>query len=437
MDAQAAVEELDTKQVMKNKTLYTVPARSAISLVSDWIRGGQLPHWPQFSKGTAISTYKCRSAIALTCNMLGLKEADEVLVPSYNCGSEIDPIIKQKIRVRFYRIDERAQIDIDNLADGITKKTRAILVTHYFGWPQDMDPLVQICKEKGLFLIEDCAHALFSASNKQWLGNYGDVAVYSLAKMFPIPHGGVAVFSNIEDLEDVHLRSANIIQSARDCLNPIRRSVLQTLGTSSISSAAVRRWRSIRVSMDEPTERNGGLPDIPREYYYENNKELTKPSRMICGALAAIDANEVIERRRNNYQRLSKIIEDINTIEPLYKTLPQKTCPLHLPIVVSQRDNWVKELTERGVYSLPWWSGYHSDCNWAEYPEAMMLKNSIVTLPIHQGLTNPMIDQVGECVIEVARKLNKVHQHIHRNGAEISNRSISLSTIKTQSNVAT
>ena len=151
---------------------------------------------------------------------------------------------------------------------------------------------------------------------------------------------------------------------------------------------------------------------------------------MICGALAAIDDNEIISRRRDNYQRLQNILEDCENIDSFYKTLPEKTCPLHLPIVVSQRDTWFKELTLRGVYALPWWAGYHRDCNWSEYSEAKMLKNSIVTLPIHQDLTNAMIDQIGECVIDVARKLDKVHMQIQRNGSEVSDRSNKLSTAK-------
>ena len=59
---------------------------------------------------------------------------------------------------------------------------KAILITHFLGFPQPIDEIKRICNERNLFLIEDCAHAFLSSYNGNPLGSYGDIAVFSLLK---------------------------------------------------------------------------------------------------------------------------------------------------------------------------------------------------------------------------------------------------------------
>lgn len=407
MESKTSMAPLDSFQTMKNKTLYSVPGRSAARLAADWIRGGDLPDWPQFARGVAILTYQCRDAIALACRLLGLEEGNEVLVPAYNCGTEIDPILQENVRVRLYRVDERARIDARDMACRVTEKTRAILVTHYFGWGQDLEPIIDLCRERGLYLIEDCAHALFSASAGGWLGRHGDIAVYSLAKSLPVPHGGVAVLRNTEGATDVHLRRSSPIQTLRDCLALLRRHTLRTIGNTRLGSAAILRWRRRREDVDAVGDATADRPDMPDEYYFKQDMATTKASRMVCGAMASTDVDQVIARRRRNYLRLFESISDLTSIEPLFDSLPDGTCPLHLPILVSRRDRWVRELTSCGVYSLPWWAGYHRDLNWMGFEEAMVLKDRVLTLPVDQGLTDETVDLIAETVRTVAQKIGQ------------------------------
>ena len=102
-------------------------------------------------------THKGRTAIRKACDLLGIKSGDEILAPSYNCGSEIDPLLSSGASIRLYRIKTNCQIDFDNLAKSINPKTKAIYLTHYFGFPQPIDDIKRISKETGLPLIEDCA----------------------------------------------------------------------------------------------------------------------------------------------------------------------------------------------------------------------------------------------------------------------------------------
>ena len=93
---------------------------------------------------------------------LGLGEGDEVLVPAYNCGTEVDPLIKAKVTPVLYRVDREARIDIEDIRRRTTHRTRAIFVIHYFGWPQPVGELARWCHEKGIRPNEDCAQSLFA-----------------------------------------------------------------------------------------------------------------------------------------------------------------------------------------------------------------------------------------------------------------------------------
>ena len=118
---------------------------------------------------------RARNGIWQLIQALGLQEPDVVLVPSYNCGAELDAVLRAPATVRFYRVDRSARIDVDDLRQAIEPRTRAVIVTHYFGFPQpDLVAIGELCRDHGLFLIEDCAHALYSTHLGRSLGTFGD-----------------------------------------------------------------------------------------------------------------------------------------------------------------------------------------------------------------------------------------------------------------------
>src|SRR5690606_29771179 len=93
----------------------------------------------------------------------------------------------------FYRVQPDLRVDVADLAARMDRNVRAVLVTHYFGVPQDLKPVRALCEQHGAALIEDCAHALFSRAGPSPVGADGDFAVYSLRKSLALPHGGALV----------------------------------------------------------------------------------------------------------------------------------------------------------------------------------------------------------------------------------------------------
>ncbi|MBP2687727.1 MAG: hypothetical protein H6Q81_2632, partial [Deltaproteobacteria bacterium] len=66
---------------------------------------------------------------------------DEILAPSYNCGTEIDALLAGGFKVVLYGIDRAGRIDPGELEARLSERTRGVYVIHYFGFPQ---PLAEI-----------------------------------------------------------------------------------------------------------------------------------------------------------------------------------------------------------------------------------------------------------------------------------------------------
>lgn len=81
------------------------------------------------------------------------------------------------------------------------KDTKAVLIYHQYGYPQNLDKLLPIAKANNMFVIEDCAHALESHYHGKRLGTLGDAAIFSFSKFFPALMGG-AILTKNKDLAD-------------------------------------------------------------------------------------------------------------------------------------------------------------------------------------------------------------------------------------------
>ncbi len=96
---------------------------------------------------------------------------------------------------------ETLSMNPESLLQNITPKTRGVIVTHISGFPNpDLKRIIEICNERGLFLVEDATHALGATVNGQQAGTFGDAAVFAFTptKVLTTGEGGMLVTNNIE-----------------------------------------------------------------------------------------------------------------------------------------------------------------------------------------------------------------------------------------------
>ena len=80
----------------------------------------------------------------------------------------------------------------------ITPRTKAIWVTHLWGFAAEVDKLRRIADKRGIYLIEDCAHAIFTEYKGRYVGNWGHIGTFSfnMGKQLPTGEGGMAITSD-------------------------------------------------------------------------------------------------------------------------------------------------------------------------------------------------------------------------------------------------
>lgn len=86
-------------------------------------------------------------------------------------------------------------MDAASVEKRITKRTKAIWVTHLWGFPAEVDKLRRIADKHGIYLLEDCAHALLAKYKGKYLGNWGHIGTFSfnMGKQLPTGEGGMAI----------------------------------------------------------------------------------------------------------------------------------------------------------------------------------------------------------------------------------------------------
>jgi perosamine synthetase len=358
--------------------------------VSSWFR------WDR-----VFYVHKARTAIAYLPELLRIDPGEEILMPAYNCGTEIDPLLKAGISIVLYRVDRSAKIDIVDIRRRVTGKTKAVYVTHYFGFPQPLNELKQFCQQRRIYLIEDCALSLFSSDGTERLGTIGDVGVMSFSKTLPVPDGGALVINNPAlAIDRWVLRAAPKIVTLKSLLPLLKAATLRRLSR--------RKWlyplfRMIR-DMSAGCESVGfeGWNKMPESYYY--NFELTDRamSDLTRRVLDQLDFKDILGKRRANYRRLLTLVSENLKISPLLGELPDGICPLHFPVLVRDRNKVCMTLNRQSIDALPWWAGYHRNLSWDGFDDARFLKDNLLVLPVHQDLTENEVTFVAERLLAAA-----------------------------------
>jgi perosamine synthetase len=139
-----------------------------------------------------------RSSFLAILDAFGVKKGDEVLLQGFTCSSAVVPILTRGARPVFVDIDKTLNLDPEELRKKITLRSKVVVIQHTFGYPAKIDEIMQIAKEKKLFVIEDCAHSLGTSYKGKLCGTFGDASFFSFGrdKVISSVFGGMAVTNN-------------------------------------------------------------------------------------------------------------------------------------------------------------------------------------------------------------------------------------------------
>jgi dTDP-4-amino-4,6-dideoxygalactose transaminase len=333
-------------------------------------------------------SFNARVAIFAACEVLGLKPGDEILVPAYHCGSEVDPLLEAGLSVRLYPVGRDLSVNWQVVTGMVSPATRAIYVTHYFGYLQGgLTLLRQFCDTHDLRIIEDCALSLLSGSPPAG-GRTGDVSVFCFYKFFPVLGGGALVVNN------ANLKRLPVFDErapGRYVNRPLLRAVVKSvIGTGKLRLAIDFLRRAVRpIGSDQPAV---AIPDMPPHYYFDPALKNARISRITKRVLESFSVSEAIAARRRNWARYRDLLGEAPDITLVRPSLPLEVCPLNFPVLLEHRDAVCAAMQALGIEATPWWRGFHQQLDWDSQGTAVYLKNSIMVLPLHPEMT---IDHIG------------------------------------------
>lgn len=208
---------VDLKREFKSLEKELAPVIRKIFEEGNFTLGEELE---QFEKNYAdycgtkycVGTSSGTTALFFAIKSLGIKEDDEIIIPTLTFTATAEAVIQAGAKPVFVDIKEDTLlINSNEILKKITKKTKAIIGVHLYGLPVDIDEIKRICKKNKIFFIEDACQAHGANYNGSRAGSFGDIACFSFmaAKNLNGPGDGGCLVTNNKRVSEFSLLLRN------------------------------------------------------------------------------------------------------------------------------------------------------------------------------------------------------------------------------------
>lgn len=157
----------------------------------------------------AVALNSCTAGLELALEAFGVGPGDEVITTPLTFCATANVVVHRGATPVFVDVDrDTGNIDPKQIPAAITDKTKAILPVHLYGRPCEMDALMTIANEHGLYVIEDAAHAAEAWYRGRKVGTIGDITVYSFyaTKNLTTGEGGMLVTNSDAIADEVRVK---------------------------------------------------------------------------------------------------------------------------------------------------------------------------------------------------------------------------------------
>ena len=260
-------------------------------------------------------------------------------------------------------------------AKKFSARTKILFVYHQYGFPQDMDKILEFAHDKKLVVIEDCAHALNSYYKGKPLGSLGDFAIYSFSKwFFCFALGGIKASP-----PDFYDYADNLIKQTPTTLALIKDSVKFFHERSTFSRRQLgKKYLDYLLAMS-----------------YSLYGDALKPSKAAIGLLTAKAAKEV-DIRQKRYRYFLDKMSGLGICDHLET---EGITPYVIPIICSEAKNKkiLQALKAKNVVT----GLYQFDTN-----RNLLSPNFVpcVWLPCHGGITTEQFSDIADSVFKIIKE---------------------------------
>ncbi len=320
----------------------------------------------------SIGVNSATAALHLALKAFHFPKGKKVLVPAITFTSTASVVLYNDLVPVFVDVEhETVSMDLEDLKRKYDKDCVAIIPVHNGGYPVPMDTLMDFANEKGLKVIEDCAHCAGGEYKGKKLGTWGHIGCFSFEekKCMTTGDGGMICSNEI------------------DLIEPLK----------------VYRW----VGIDKDTWRRANdfnnADNVDARHWHYDISVLGFKYNMndVAAAIGLAQLDKLDEMNVKRGRIISKYLEGINDIEsikPIFPYEPSKYVYWFFGIRTKKRDELIIHLKNNGIstgvhfYPLtmqPLFKSYGKDC-----PVAEEIWSSFITLPSHVDLTDEEIEYV-------------------------------------------
>ncbi len=329
-----------------------------------------------------------------------LKKGDEIILPAFSCNVLLGAISKADVTPVFSDVSIASlNMEIENIKPLITDKTKAILVTHQFGYPTDIEPILTYCKGKNITIIEDAAPAFGAKYKGQYVGTFGDVSFFSFqqSKVISTIDGGLIVGKS-EIIDKIYHYFPDVIphSSIKYFLTSLK---TYSMKNEYIYFVILTIWSLLK---NKPTIAD--RLDINLERYTRTRKMLS-PFQVKLGMQQLNLIQDILHTRNETARLYQKSLDNLTMVIRIPQTDLQNRFHTYarFPILVKNKYQVYETIKKLGVdlgftfsYTLPQYFMNNDDLE--GYINTNFIINHILNIPIHRRL------QVNHRVIKKVRQ---------------------------------
>ncbi|NRA55974.1 MAG: DegT/DnrJ/EryC1/StrS family aminotransferase [Gammaproteobacteria bacterium] len=281
-----------------------------------------------------------------------------VWLPSYHCPALVEPLLAANKTLKYYPVTKLLTPDFDFLSQNI-EVNDAVVGIRYFGFDCEIKRLAQFCHQHNLLLIEDLAHAAFFEQL------YGDVAVTSLIKFYPVTQGA-----------EILLRSDNLTIGQY-------KQILTCLPDYRVSKVK-QWWRRLYNKFSDKK--------VSSFRYFNQDKMSKNIADVTKSKICQTDKAKIVSARRSNYQYLATHLANSSWGELLMPELGDHVTPYVVPFLLHSEAGF-SHIRQQAIQIYRWEELMPSACRISR-----SYRSRLVQLPCHQDLSPADLDCIVACL---------------------------------------
>lgn len=327
-----------------------------------------------------LSTTCGTEAIFLAAELFEFQQGDEIIVPSISFIAVGSAVVSKCAQLVLCDVDRQTlNVTAEHLAPKVTRKTKAVILTHYGGVPCDMDPILDLCRSLDIRVIEDSACATKSRYKGKACGTLGDMGLWSFeaGKIMTTGDGGI-----------VYLKSEDHVRIAKEHL------YLGLPGNE-------------RSGMDRANLGNANWWEIQIER--PGRRAIMNNVAAAIGLAQLQHIDRFIARRKAIDERYRRELAACSWVAlPPVPPKDRESSYYFFWIHVERRDELARFLRDHGVYSTFRYWPLHKVRYFQQasegFPSAEYASQHTLNLPLHHGLSDEDVDKVIDLIKQFGKK---------------------------------